>query len=105
MKTLKIFTLFLVLIAFMVSFAISGDSESYKVVNPSIGDFNHIKSIRILAPEVSQSLKLTRVPTSKPIPLIIGHYWRCITYFEKFESCEQVLVVCTNDQKFCTEIP
>lgn len=105
MKTLKTLILVTVLTAFMTTSGIAGDSKSYQKANPSTVYFNPTKSFKILSPEVSKSLKLTRIPTSKPIPLIIGHYWRCITHFGEFETCEPVLVVCTNDQSFCTETP
>ncbi len=66
----------------------------------------HTNSFKILPPEVSQKLELTRAPTSTPIPLIIGHYWRCINPQDsQFESCEPVLVACTDDQSWCVETP
>lgn len=67
---------------------------------------NRTKGFKILPPEVSESLELTLSPTSKPTPLIIGHYWRCINPEDsEFESCEPVLVVCTDDQSWCVETP
>lgn len=65
---------------------------------------NRTKSFKILPPKVTESLDLTFAPTSIPTPLIFGHYWRCINHKDSgFETCEPVLVVCTNDQSWCVE--
>lgn len=61
------------------------------------------RDARILTPEESRKLEIQPVPTSQPIPLIIGHYWRCIQSPGGFESCEPVLVVCDDEQTICTE--
>ena len=67
---------------------------------------NQTKSFKLLSPEVSERLDLTLAPTSTPTPLIFGHYWRCINSKDsEFESCEPVLVVCTDDQRWCAETP
>ena len=67
---------------------------------------NRTKQFKLLSPEVSERLDLTLAPTSKPTPLIFGHYWRCINREDSgFESCEPVLVVCTDDQSWCVETP
>jgi hypothetical protein len=67
---------------------------------------NRIKGFKILPRKVSEALELTLAPTSKPTPLIFGHYWRCINpKNSEFESCEPVLVVCTDDQSMCAETP
>ncbi len=67
---------------------------------------NRTNRFKILPPEVSESLDLTLAPVSTPTPLIIGHYWRCINpKGSEFESCEPVLVACTNDQSSCVETP
>lgn len=61
--------------------------------------------IRFLSGKTSRSLKISRVPTSEPIPLIVGTYWNCNINDQGFEICDTLTVVCTNDQSFCTEIP
>lgn len=70
---------------------------------------NRVKGFKILSPELSRKLELTPAPTSQPIPLLIGHYWRCgidDDFFDEdggFEFCEPVLVICTDDQSWCVE--
>lgn len=63
------------------------------------------RTVRLLPRSVSQSLKILKVPTPEPIPLIVGTYWQCFDAPGDFEVCEPVLVVCTNDQSFCTQVP
>ena len=64
-----------------------------------------IPSVIFLPEEVSWSLDISRVPTSKPIPLLVGTYWNCLTNDEGFETCDITLVVCTREQDFCTQVP
>ena len=62
-----------------------------------------IAAIRILPPEVSKSLKVTPIPTQRPVPLLIGQGWTCLVDPNTgFENCEPYLVVCTNSMDFCT---
>ena len=61
--------------------------------------------VRFLPGKISKSLKISRVPTSEPIPLIVGTYWNCDINSQGFEICDTLTVVCTDDQSFCTEIP
>lgn len=61
-------------------------------------------TIKVLSKEVSRSLRITRIPTSKPTPLIVGNYWNCREQ-SSFEICRLTVVVCTNDQDTCVEIP
>ena len=64
------------------------------------------RGFKILPPEVTKTLDISLAPTSRPTPLIFGHYWRCIQRQDSdFESCEPVLVVCTDDQSWCAETP
>ena len=63
------------------------------------------RTVRLLPRSVSQSLKILKVPTPEPIPLIVGTHWQCFDAPGDFEVCEPVLVVCTNDQSFCTQVP
>lgn len=58
----------------------------------------------ILPPEVSVDLKILKVPTSEPAPLTIGTYWDCEINEHRFEVCDFKIVVCTNDQTFCTTV-
>ncbi|MFV0474808.1 MAG: hypothetical protein ACK5MQ_11475 [Pikeienuella sp.] len=61
--------------------------------------------LRILPEEVGKSLKILPLPTTQPVPAIIGSYWRCVQAPGGFDLCEPVIVFCTNDQSFCVEIP
>ncbi len=64
------------------------------------------RGFKILPPEVTKELDISLAPASRPTPLIIGHYWRCIQRQDSdFESCEPVLVICTDDQSWCVETP
>ena len=62
-------------------------------------------TIVVLPREESQSLKITEIPTSQPIPLIVGNIWTCHKGAGNHEFCRLTLVVCTNDQSFCINIP
>jgi hypothetical protein len=59
----------------------------------------------ILPRNEARSLKITEIPTSRPIPLIIGNVWTCHKGSGGHEFCRLTLVVCTNDQSFCATIP
>lgn len=61
-------------------------------------------TVTILPREVSKSLKIDRLPTSEPIPLIVGTYWSCVTVHLNHEICRIKLVVCPNDQSRCIEV-
>ncbi len=56
----------------------------------------------LLSADVSRALKLTSIPTSEPIPLVIGTGWNCETNSQGFEICRTFTVVCNNEQSFCT---
>lgn len=68
-------------------------------------------TFRVVPPEVAKDLEILRIPTTDPIPLIVGHYWKCRTEggrtpigdHPEFEICDLVTVVCTSDQSFCVE--
>ncbi len=60
--------------------------------------------ITILPREISKTLQIYEIPTSQPIPLIIGSHWTCIINEHGFEDCNQVLTICTDDQSFCTTV-
>lgn len=60
------------------------------------------QSVTILPAKISKSLKIQRIPTSRPVPLIIGTYWDCHVNEHDFEICDVKLVVCTDDQSVCT---
>jgi len=66
---------------------------------------NSKAKVRLLPREISKSLDISRIPTSEPIPLIVGTYWNCGINQHGFEICDTLIVVCTDDQSFCTEIP
>ena len=59
------------------------------------------RTIKVLPPDVSRSLAITRMPTSQPVPLLVGVYWSC-DYGAV--DCKLVLVVCTEDQSQCVEV-
>lgn len=59
------------------------------------------RTIKVLPPAVSRSLAITRIPTSQPVPLLVGVYWSC-DYGAA--DCRLVLVVCTDDQSQCVEV-
>jgi hypothetical protein len=80
-------------------------TESDKASDVNLLVRTPIRTVRILPQAVSEALKIDRVPTSEPIPMIIGTYWKCITNVHGFDQCDQVFVVCTDDQSFCTEFP
>lgn len=63
-----------------------------------------VPDITFLSREVSRSLKITPIPTSKPIPLIVGTYWNCHTNSQNFEICRIKVVVCEDDQSFCVDV-
>lgn len=60
--------------------------------------------VTILPREISKTLQITGIPTSQPIPLIIGTHWTCHINEYEFEICDMVLTICTDDQSFCTTI-
>lgn len=59
------------------------------------------RTIKVLPPTLSRSLAITRMPTSEPVPLLVGVYWSCD--YGAVE-CRLVLVVCTDDQSQCVEV-
>lgn len=59
------------------------------------------RMIKVLPPDVSRSLVITRMPTSHPVPLLVGVYWSC-DYGAV--DCRLVLVVCNEDQSRCVEV-
>lgn len=59
----------------------------------------------VLPEKVSKSLEIARVPTSRPVPFIIGTYWSCRVNDQDFEICRFKLVVCDDDQSRCAEVP
>ncbi len=63
-----------------------------------------IPNITFLSREMSQSLKITPIPTSEPIPLVMGTYWNCSVNAQDFEICRIKIVVCEDDQSFCVEV-
>lgn len=62
------------------------------------------RAVRVLPYDVSRSLKITRTPTSRPTPFIIGVYWNCHDAGNDFNVCRLVTVVCTDDQSWCVEL-
>ena len=111
MKTLLNIALF-VTVSMMIATPASaqqqaGTAEGYKP--PRVEREMRVKmpnrTVRLLPRSVSRSLKILKVPTPEPIPLLIGTYWQCFDAPGDFEVCEPVLVVCTDDQSFCTQVP
>jgi hypothetical protein len=63
-----------------------------------------VRTVKVLPPDVSRNLKLTRMPTTHTVPLIVGHYWSCHDSGYGTDLCRLVMVVCTNDQSTCFEL-
>lgn len=61
------------------------------------------RTVRVLSPDVSRSLVITRMPTSQPTPFLFGTYWNCQDAGHGFNRCRLVLVVCNQDQSQCAE--
>jgi hypothetical protein len=51
---------------------------------------------------VSRSLKLAPIPTTEPIPLVIGSGWTCETTSQGSKISRTFTVICNEDQSFCT---
>jgi hypothetical protein len=60
------------------------------------------RAVKVLPPELSRSLAITRMPTTQPVPIVIGTYWNCQDGGNGL--CRLVLVVCTDDQSLCAEV-
>jgi hypothetical protein len=83
----------------LIGNVMAGDKyEKEKAVLPQIGS---PMSVTILPPKISKSLKLTRIPTSEPIPLLIGSGWHCQPTPIGTERCTPYIVFCTDDQSVC----
>ena len=67
-------------------------------------DATSLTTVRVLPRSLSESLKLTPVPTSDPVPFIVGTYWSCSENAQNMEICRITLVVCTDDQSLCVEL-
>jgi len=88
--------------AFISASMCSSFADSAKQADP---DGVAKDTIVVLPRDESQSLKITEIPTSQPIPLIVGNTWTCHKGAGNHEFCRLTLVVCTNDQSFCINIP
>ncbi|MCH9638809.1 MAG: hypothetical protein K0U40_04880 [Betaproteobacteria bacterium] len=60
--------------------------------------------VKILPKEISRTLDIKAIPTSIPTPLIIGTSWTCYIDPIGIDHCDQILVICTDDQSFCTTV-
>lgn len=101
-KTFLNVGLAVVLSALMASSALAENAKRF-ASRPEALDSTTIHTIQVLPPEVSRSLELTPVPTSRPIPLKFGSYWDCKTTTQGLETCRFKLVVCTDDGEVCVE--
>jgi len=61
-------------------------------------------TVKVLPPDVSRALQIMRMPTSQPVPMLVGVYWNCGDAGNGFELCRIVIVVCTQDQSQCVEV-
>ena len=61
-------------------------------------------TVKVLPPDVSRALQIMRMPTSQPVPLLVGVYWNCTDAGHGFDLCRLVTVVCTQDQSQCAEV-
>jgi hypothetical protein len=103
MKAFRHLGLGVVIYLLVTGSAFAGSAKIY-AAEPEAVDPTAIRTVRVLSPEVSRSLKLTPLPTSRPIPLIVGTYWNCAVNAQDFEICRIKLVVCTDNQELCTEL-
>lgn len=94
MRTLGLFRLAALLSLVVTGSALAKDPDG----PPRALDPTAIGTIQVLPPEVSRSLEIARVPTSRPIPLIVGTYWNCAVNAQDFEICRLKLVVCDDDE-------
>ena len=62
-------------------------------------------SVKFLPRTVSESLDITKIPTTKPTPLSVGTYWDCRLTDQGLETCEIIIVICSEDQSICTQLP
>lgn len=62
------------------------------------------RTVKLLPPDVSRSLQIMRMPTSQPVPLLVGVYWNCADNGHGFDVCRLVTIVCTQDQSLCAEV-
>ena len=69
-----------------------------------MADTTTLRSLRVLPEDVSSSLDLSAIPTSKPTAIIIGTYWNCIENEHGIETCDIKLVACTKNQRQCIEL-
>jgi hypothetical protein len=86
-----------------LSLLVAGPALGEPSKNNSVG-VKETRTITVLPVDISRSLKITPIPTSQPIPLLIGTYWDCSDTPAGLEHCRLTLVVCTNDQSICTEL-
>ena len=84
--------------------ASAADKDKYRRHDAVPTRADSIPSIAFLPRDVSKSLKITTVPTSRPVPLIVGTYWNCRENAQDVEICRIKIVVCTDDQSFCTQV-
>lgn len=71
---------------------------------PTDSDPVAARSVKVLPPDISRNLRLTRMPTTQSTPFLIGTRWQCEPHASGFDRCDLVLVVCTNDQSMCVEV-
>ncbi len=62
------------------------------------------QTVSVLPKDVSRSLTIHKIPTSEPVPLIVGTYWSCHINQYDFEICRIKIVVCNDDQTSCVEV-
>ena len=105
-RTMKILlAVCLGIVVLLTSSVVAGGKKKGDAANGAPIAAGSLPNVTFLPREISKSLDITSVPTPEPIPLIVGSYWRCTKTDQDFEICRFRIVVCTDDQSFCTEIP
>lgn len=99
-------------LSFTLALSVSANAEAgdrYRTYSAAISTSTKTDTgsggVTFLPRDVSQSLQISRIPTSEPVPLIVGTYWNCDINDQGFEICDTITVVCNDDQSFCTQIP
>lgn len=85
-----------------IKLVVCNDDQTFCVdVNAKQEDLSKITFFR----QGERSLpKITQIPSSDPVPLIIGTYWNCRVNDQDFNICRLKIVVCEDDGSFCTTV-
>jgi len=84
-----------------IKIVVCEDDQSFCVDVNNKG--NNLQDITFLPREKRELLEITPIPTSEPIPLVVGTYWSCRINAQDFEICRIKIVVCEEDGP-CTSV-